>query len=378
MHLMPKFDQISARHPCWLSMKKIDWYILRKFLGTFFYAILILVVIAVVVDFAEKLDDFVNNNISMHEIIFGYYVAFIPYIAAMLFPLFTFIAVIFFTSKMAYRSEIIAIISSGASFNRFLRPYWVGGIFLSLLLAAASISVIPWANHVRINFENKYVNNKTAPGPVTNIHLRIDPVSYVSIQSYDPAYKTAYDFMLHKIDNQRLYYQLAAESIIWDTTKKAWITRHAEVRLFNGMHEAIWLVRDTTLKIPLLPADLMPGEETMQGMSTSRLNAFIKQQEQRGAQGLNALYVEKYKRIGGPVAVIIMTLIGVVIASRKIRGGSGLHLALGILISSAYIVCMQFSYTFSTKGSLNPFIAVWIPNLIFGLLAWLVYARAPK
>jgi len=359
-------------------MKKIDWYILRKFLGTFFYAILLFIIIAVVIDIAEKLGDFVSNNITIHEIIFGYYIAFIPYIAAMLFPLFTFIAVIYFTSKMAYRCEIIAIINSGASFNRFLRPYWVGGILLTVLLAVANQSLIPWANHVRIHFEDKYINNKTTPGPVNNIHLRIDPVTYVSIISYDPAYRTGYDFMLDKIKGQILYYELEAESIIWDSSKKAWITHHAVVHQINGMQERVRVVVDTTLRIPLVPADLLPQHNAMEGMSTATLNTYIARQRLRGVTGINFLYVEKYKRIGAPVAVIILTIIGAVIASRKIRGGSGLHLALGILISSAYIICMQFSYTFSTKGSLNPLLAVWLPNIIFAFLAYLFYRQAPK
>jgi lipopolysaccharide export system permease protein len=359
-------------------MRKIDWYILRKFMGTFVYAILIFIVIAVVVDIPEKLDDFVNNSLTLHEIVFGYYLVFIPYIAAMLFPLFTFIAVIFFTSKMAYRCEIIAIIGSGASFNRFMRPYWVGGIFLTVLMITANRSFIPWANRVRLKFEDTYVNNKTPAGPVNNIHLRIDAKNYVSLMSYDPAYGTGYDFILNKLEGQQLVYQLESESLIWDSSRKGWMIHHAAVHRINGLHEAIWIVHDTLLKIPLLPSDLLPQQDAMQGMSTPTLNLRIAQQKLRGVQGINVLYVEKYKRTAGPVAVLILTIIGAVIACRRIRGGSGLHLALGIMISSAYIICMQFSYTFSTKGSLNPLLAVWIPNVVFALLAWRLYARAPK
>ncbi|HUX84470.1 MAG TPA: LptF/LptG family permease [Chitinophagaceae bacterium] len=359
-------------------MKKIDWYILRRFLSTFLFAILLFVIIAVVIDITEKLDDFVNNSLTFREIVLGYYVAFVPYITAMLFPLFTFLAVIYFTSKMAYQSEIIAIIGSGVSFNRYMRPYWVGGILLCLVLMAGNRSFIPWANRVRLLFEDTYVNNRTPTGPVSNIHLRIDPKTYVSIMSYDPTYRAGYDFILSRMKGQQLVYKFEAESVVWDTARKGWVTRHAAVHVINGLHEAIWLVHDTILKIPMLPSDLKPQQDAMEGMSTPVLNAHIAQQKLRGVQGINALYVEKYKRIAAPVAVVILTMIGAVIACRRIRGGSGLHIALGIAISSAYIVCMQFSYTFSTKGSLNPFIAVWLPNLIFGLIAWRLYVRAPK
>ncbi|MHB1920954.1 MAG: LptF/LptG family permease [Chitinophagaceae bacterium] len=359
-------------------MKKIDWYILKKFLGTFLYAMIIFIVISVVIDITEKLDDFVSQSVSMSSII-GYYMAFIPYISALLFPLFIFISVIFFTSKMAYQSEIIAILGSGVSFNRMLRPYWVGAIFLGLLLSVSNHFIVPRANQVRIAFENKYVNNKQGLDQVNNFHLRIDSDSYVSMFNYDPNYKSAYGFTLEKIKGQDLFYKLEVQRLDWDSSKKAWKTNYGIVREINGLHEQVrTITKDTLLKLHLSPNDMIPEKNLKDAMTTPQLNRFIAQQKLRGAGGLNFLYVEKYGRTASGFAVIILTLIGVVIASRKIRGGSGLHLALGIVISSAYILFMQFSTTFSTKGNLDPLLAVWIPNILFAILAFFLYRQAPK
>lgn len=360
-------------------MKKIDWYILRKFLGTFFYAILIFIVISVVIDITEKIDDFISSGLSASQIFFQYYIGFIPHIVALLFPLFIFIAVIFFTSKMAYRSEIIAIIGSGVSFNRLLRPYWVGSILLALLLGLSNQWVIPRANRVRTAFEEKYIDDQDKQRDViSNIHMRIDPKTYISIFSYYPSDKYASGVTIENISGEILQSKLETQILRWDSTQKVWKANIAVVRSLGPMQQAIYEARDTTLKLPLTPEDLTQRSDIKEALTTPELDRYIARQEMRGTEGINYLYVEKYRRVASAFAVIILTLIGAVIASRKVRGGSGLHLALGIVISSAYIVFMQFSTTFSVKGTLNPLLSVWIPNFMFAAIAYWLYRRAPK
>lgn len=359
-------------------MKKLDWYILKKFLGTFFYAILIFVVISVVIDITEKINDFINNHLTIYEIIFKYYIGFVPYIAALLFPLFIFLSVIFFTSKLAYKTEIVAILSSGVSFNRFLRAYWVGAILVAVLLGASNQLVIPVANRVRTAFENRYINNKRMANAISNIHLRIDTLSYITMNTYFPVDKYASGFILDEIRGETLLSKLEASTITWDSSKKAWQATQAVVRSFDGLHQSVRQVSDTTLKLALEPGDLIRENNIIESMTTPELNRFIARQKLRGAEGLNYLYVEKYRRTASAFAVVILSIIGVVIASRKVRGGSGLHLALGIVISSAYIVFMQFSTTFSVKGNLPPLLSVWIPNFIFAGVAFWLYRKAPK
>ncbi len=359
-------------------MKKLDWYILKKFLGTFFFAILIFAVLSVVIDITEKIDNFIKHNLSAGYIATHYYIGFIPHILALLFPLFIFIAVIFFTSKLAYRSEIIAILSTGVSFRRFLRAYWVGGILLALLLGVANQGLIPKANRVRVKFENTYVKDQKQSFVLQNLHMRIDSLRYITMRNYYGADKYGNGFVLEKIQGEQLLSRLEARTVTWDSTKKGWETRRAIVRKLTPDKVLIKNVPDTVLNLNLTPKDLRTSTDLVEAMTTKELNDYIHHQKIRSTGGLNYLFVEKYRRTASAFSVIILTLIGAVIASRKVRGGSGLHLALGIVISAAYIVFMQFSTTFSIKGTLDPLIAVWIPNIAFGALAVYLYLNAQK
>lgn len=361
-------------------MTKIDWYILKRFLGTFFYAIMILTIISVVIDITEKMDDFISNHLSVPFIVAHYYLAFIPYIIALLFPLFVFIAVIFFTSKMAYRLEVMAILSSGVSFWRFLRPFWVGGAFLALLLGVANQGVIPHANKTRIKFENRYTTsyNPDKSNTLTNVHVRVDSFDYISMNAFYIDDNYASGFTMERIKGQQLLSKLEAPSITWDSAQKVWKTGRAVIRFMDGMSVPVKVVSDTTLHLNITPQDIEVNTDAQVSMSTKELNHYIARQELRGAGGLNYLYVEKYRRTSSAFAVLILTFIGAIIASRKVRGGSGLHLALGIVLSAAYILFMQFSTTFSVKGTLNPLLAVWIPNILFGGIALWLYKKAPK
>ncbi|KAA2240505.1 YjgP/YjgQ family permease [Chitinophaga agrisoli] len=359
-------------------MTKIDWYILRKFIGTFIYSIIILLVISVVIDVTEKVDDFMGNNLSLRTIIVDYYFGFIPHIAALLFPLFIFISVIFFTSKMAYRSEIIAILAAGVSFRRMLRPYWIGAFLFGGLLWLGNRWTVPNANRIRTTFENKYVNSHSDNHTMYDKTTRIDSFTYVTFGSYDPTYKSGGNFVLERVEGMDMTLKVRADRITWDSVKNVWNLNYVSLRRIKGLKETWWSKQDTSLKLALNPKEMVEEKNIQEAMTTPQLNAFINREELRGAEGLNTYYVERYRRTSAAAAVIILSLIGAIIASRKVRGGSGLHLALGIVISASYIIFLQFSTVFSTKANLNPLLAVWIPNFLFGGLAFWLYMRAPK
>ncbi len=356
-------------------MKKLDWYIIKKFVGTFFFAILILAVIACVIDYSEKVDDFVAKKAPLPEIL-NYFKNFIPHISALLFPLFIFIATIFFTSKLAYKSEIIAMLAGGISFQRFMRPYLIGGGFLCLLSLLANHWIVPNANKQRLAFEDKYVHNaKIASG---NIHMRLSKNLFIYLQSYDFATNAGYRFTAEDIDGIRLRQKLSADRISYDTIKKTWLLTGITIRDNDSTHETLRFADRMEMKYPFEPKDLVEDENVKESLTTPELNRYIIQERMRGRESLNFFLVERDRRTAQPFAGLILTLIGVCIASRKVRGGSGFHLALGIVISALYILLLQFSTTFSTKAGLNSVIAVWIPNILFGILAYYLYRRQVK
>ncbi|PUZ27422.1 lipopolysaccharide export system permease protein [Chitinophaga costaii] len=359
-------------------MKKLDWYIFKKFVGTFFYSLIILLVISVVIDITEKVDDFMRNNLTLKTIIFDYYIGFIPSIAALLFPLFIFISVIFFTSKMAYRSEIIAILASGVSFRRFLRPYWVGAFFFGGVLWLANRWVVPNANRIVTSFQENYVRRHEDVLAIYDKTVRIDSFNYVTFGSWDPNYKSGATFVMQEIHRQNIAYKLKADRITWDSVAHKWKMYNISMRHINGLKETWTYKQDSLMKLRITPEELINKRDEQVAMTTPQLTDYINRQQLRGAEGLNTYLVEKYRRTAAAFMVVILTLIGGVIASRKVRGGSGLHLAIGIVISATYIIFLQFATVFSTKSNLNPLLAVWIPNVIFGALAFYLYRRAPK
>jgi lipopolysaccharide export system permease protein len=364
-------------------LKKIDRYILSKYLSTFFFCLILLTAIVVVVDVSEKTDDFVKSKLPVSKIITDYYFGFIPRIDAMLFPLFVFIAVIFFTSKMATRSEVVAILSSGVSYRRFLLPFIVGGLFLSILLWFGYQYVVPKANKKWGDFETKYIdpnfgNNTGNNTYKQHIYFRNDSNTYIGISGYDTVSKNGNGFFVQRFSNNKLLYNLRADNFNWDTAAKKWKLVNVTERTLNGITETVKRTPELKMNYDFKPVDLRKDEYLKDQMPTPVLNQFIKRERLRGSEGLNALLVERYNRDAIPVSVLILTIIGAVLASRKVRGGSGLHLALGVVISVLYILFSRFSIVFATKGSFTPFIAAWTPNFFFGLLAFYLYKKAPK
>lgn len=361
-------------------MKKIDSYILKKFLSTFFFCILLMTLIVVVIDISEKTDDFVKSGLTAWEIVNQYYLAFIPRIDAMLFPLFVFIGVIFFTAKMAERTEVVAIISSGISLRRFLLPYWLGGIFLALLLWLTNHFILPGANTKWVNFENKYIGGAVSDDAVyqRNYYFRMDSNSYAGMHSYDTTSRMGNTFFIQRLKNNQLVYNLRADNISWDTAQKKWKLNNVMERYFYPGREELKYNRNLYMDYNFRPIDLRRDAFLKDGLTTPELDEKIRIEKLRGNENINSLLVERYNRDAIPVSVIILTLIGGITASKKVRGGSGFHLAIGIILSLVYVLCSRFSLIFSIKGNFHPLIAVWVPNIVFGTLAYYLYRRAAR
>lgn len=359
-------------------LKKLDWYILFKFLTTFFFSLILFTIISTVIDMSEKTDDFAKHNLDYKTVFREYYAGFIPFILAMLFPLFVFISVIFFTSKMANRSEFIAILASGVSLRRILRPYWVGGIFLAILLFLANYYILPRANEKRTKFEVKYTQTTKMEYISKSIYMRVDSFSYCGIRYYDTTAKGGGTFFMETIKNHKVVYNLRADNINWDTAKKVWKLTGVIERTVGDLKEDVKFHQELYKNFNFTPVDLQRDEYVKDRLTTPELNRMIAAEKLRGSETVRELTMEKAKRLATPISVIILTLIGAIMACRKIRGGSGAHLALGIILCAFFILTDRFSTIFSTKGNLNPYIAAWLPNVMFGFVTLWLYKKAPK
>ena len=363
-------------------MKTIDWYIIKKFFVTFLFCLIALSVLVIIVDLSEKTDDFAKTGLPAKTIITDYYFGFLPRIIAMLFPLFIFIAVIFFTSKMANRSEIIAILSSGTSFWRFLRPYLVGGILFTAFLWWANQYILPPANQKWATFNSKYIDFNYGgyenTSTISNKYFKLDSFSYAGIRYYDTTTRTGNNFFIQRFNKTDLVYNLRAQSIRWDTGTRKWRLDNVTERTINGLHQQLKESESMQMNFNFKPRDLKRDEYMKDKLTTPELNEFIALEKSRGSGDVNSLMLEKQNRNANPVSVFILTIIGATIASRKIRGGSGFHLAIGVMICVLYILIGRFSAVFSLKGNFNPIVAAWLPNVAFGFLAWYLYRKASK
>lgn len=358
-------------------MKKLDWYIIRKFLGTFFYAITLIVTIAVIFDISEKIDDFIEKQAPIREIAFTYYLNFIPHFANLFSPLFVFISVIFFTSKMASNTEIVAILSSGVSFARLLRPYMIAATLLALLSFTLNNFVIPRANEKRIAFENIYVRNPYINTEM-NIHRQIRPGTFIYLESFNSLNLTGYRFSLEKIYDGQMSYKLISDVIRWDSVKNIWTLENYFTRRINGLNESINAGAKLDTLFDFKPEEFSTRVNNVETMNLFELNKFIEQEKIRGSDSIDYYLIEKYNRVALPTATFILTLIGVALSSRKVRGGIGMHIGIGVVISFSYILFMQVSNTFAIYGGIPPLVAVFIPDIIFGSLAIYLLKKAPK
>jgi lipopolysaccharide export system permease protein len=360
-------------------MKTIDWYILKKFFITFFFFLIALTVLVIIIDLSEKTDDFAKTKLPVKTIITDYYFGFIPRIDAMLFPLFIFLSVIFFTSVMANRSEIIAILSSGVSFSRFLRPYFFGGALLTIFLWWCNQYILPPANQKWATFNSKYIDFNYGgyenTSTISNKYFKLDSFSYAGVRYYDTVNRRGSNFFIQRFNNTNLIYNLRAQTILWDTATRKWKLENVIQRRINGLKQEVSQTATMQMNFNFKPRDLQRDEYMKDKLTTPELNEFIKLEKIRGAEDVNTLLLEKHNRNANPASVFILTIIGASVASRKIRGGSGFHLAIGVLICVLYILVGRFSSVFSIKGNFNPLVAAWLPNVAFGFLAWYLYRR---
>lgn len=359
-------------------MKKIDLYIIRKFLGTFFFTIALIIVIVIIFDVSEKIDDFIKNQAPLKEIIFSYYLTFIPFFTNMFSPLFTFIAVVYFTSRMAYNTEIIAILGSGVSFRRILYPYLFAASILMVMSFYLSNFLIPYTNKVKLKFENTYIF-KTKFNNDYNIHVQNKPGEILYVESFNNIENRGYNFSMEKIGAKGLILKLKAESIYYDTLTKRWTITNFMLRTFHADGSETFTrgaTIDTTFNVT--PHDFSSFLQPVEIMNFIQIRHFIENEKIKGSENVKFYEVEKHKRLAFPVATLILTIIGASLSSRKLRGGIGLHLAFGIILSFSYIVFMQISTVFATFGTFSPALAVWIPNFIYSLLAIYLVRLAPK
>lgn len=360
-------------------LKIVDSFIIGKYLGTFVYTLVLFVIIIIIFDLSEKLDDFLEADLSIWQVLTKYYAGSIPFYVNMLSPLINFIAVIFFTAKMADQTEIVPILSGGVSFNRFLRPYFISAFIIFSANLLSNLYVLPYTNRIKNKFENEVVN-KNDPFTKANIHMKIDSNTYIYIENFDNRANIGYRFSLDKFKGDQLKKKLVADQIAWDSVKRVWKMTNYSVRNVEGMKESmvynITAQKDTILD--MRPDDFSAYLNIFESMSNKELSDKIKKEKIRGSGIMSDLLFEQYKRWFQPFSAFILTLIGVALSSRKVRGGVGLPLGVGIILSFAYIVFSQFAKMFSTKGGLPPLLAVLLPTIIFGILGLYLLKRAPK
>jgi len=362
-----------------LKIKIIDLYIIKKFLGTFFFCLVLILTIAVVFDFAEKIDNFMEKSAPLNAVVFDYYLNFIPYFAILFAPLFVFIAVIFFTSRMAVNTEIIAILNSGMSFRRMMWPYFLSAVVIGGMIFYLTNFVIPHSNLVRLDFEDKYYRPRGRRVNIENIHRQVFKNIYVYIESYNPVYLRGRNFTIEKFDNNgRLISKLSAPSVTWDSVSRKWSALNYVHREIKGSEEVVTKGSkiDTTLTID--PSDLARDASFVGTMNWQELDNYIDLLEMQGSDEIKVFLIEKHRRIASPFAVFILSLIGVSLSSRKVRGGIGMNIGIGLALSFSYIFFQQFASQFSLKGNLSPGLAMWIPNMLFMIIALVLYKMAPK
>jgi len=363
-------------------LKRLDWYIIKKFLGTYLFTIGLIIIIMVVFDFNEHIDDLIKA--STKEIIFDYYLNFIPYFINLFSPLFVFIAIIFFTSKLAENSEIIAMFSTGMSFKRMMVPYMLSAALIAAFTLYLGSQVIPKGSIKRLAFEEEYdlhhYNRDTESGSY-NIQLMVDEGVIAYMESFQVLTNTGYRFALDKFEGKKLVSHMTARSVFYDTLaaeKYHWIARNYMIRDLSGNIESISQGTELDTVIRFEPADFLVQNGQHETMSTSELREYIGRQKERGMGNVQDFEIEYHKRFAMSFAAFILTIIGVSLSSRKRKGGMGLHLGIGLGLSFGYILFQTVSSNFAITGTMSAFWAEWLPNLVFLPIAIFLYIKAPK
>lgn len=361
-------------------LKILDWYIIKKFIGTYFFAIILIISISIVFDFNEHLAKFTQYHAPWKAIIFDYYLNFIPYFANLFSPLFVFIAVIFFTSKLAGNSEIISMLAAGVSFKRLMRPYMISAAIISLLTFFLGAYVIPKGTIVKQNFETIYKNKKRNTS-AQNVQLQVGKGVIAYMQHYDNNTKRGFGFNLDKFENKKLVSHLTAQEIQYDTisdSKYHWKISQWRIRDMKGLREKITSGARKDTMIMMEPTDLVFSKGQQETFTSPQLREYISKQIDRGSGNVVQYEVEYHKRIASSFASFILTTIGMSLSSRKRKGGMGLYLGIGLALSFTYILLQAVSSTFAIQADTPPMLAAWIPNIIFAVVAYFCYRQAPN
>lgn len=363
-----------------LKITRIDRYIITKFLSTYIFLIAIIISIAIIFDFNEKIDKITQSHVSIQKVIFDYYLNFVPYFSNLFSPLFVFIAVIFFTSKLADNSEIIAMKSTGMSFRRLLRPYMISAGIIALTTFLLGAYVIPRGNVARVNFDNTYIKKKKITS-ADNIQMQVDTGVVAYITHFDNITKSGYGFSLDKFVNKKLVSHLTAQTIQYDTLSErrySWSLLNYQIRTLKGMREKITSGEKMDTVIMMEPSDFFYTNNQQETMTLPQLDEFIDRQKLRGAAGVSTFEVEFHKRFAMPFAAFILTIIGVSLSCEKRKGGMGTSIGIGLTLSFSYILFQTISSTFAINAGWPPMISVWIPNLLFALIAFILFKKTPQ
>lgn len=355
----------------YIMIKKLDRYIISKFLSTFFFTVLIFTMISVIIDFSEKVEKFIESDITKYEIYVEYYPGFIMFIAGLLWPLYTLISVIFFTSRMAYNSEIISIFNAGVSFRRLMRPYLIAAALIAGLHLIGNHYFIPLGNKARLDVEHAYIWTNNDKGKTKDVHMFVAPNTKVYINYYRKRDSTARKFRMERFEDGKLVYLLKANTAEWIGPPDRWKLRNYEIRTFDGMQEELILGRgeDMDTTVNLRPEDFVDYKEQHMMMTSAQIDEYIELQQQRGVGNTKKYEIEYHRRTAEPFTIFILTIIGMALAARKVRGGIGLHLAIGVGIGALFIFFSRFAVVFAAGRVIPVVVGIWLPNVIFGLVA---------
>ncbi|MBP6230175.1 MAG: LptF/LptG family permease [Paludibacteraceae bacterium] len=358
-------------------LKKLDIYIIKKFLGTYFLSILLIMSIAIVIDVTEKIDDFYAADLDLSTILFDYYINFIPYYMNLFSSLFTFISVIFVTSKLAFNSEIIAMLASGISLKRILLPYFVAATVIALFTFYIGGYIIPPGNKVRYEFEQLHIDRKPIEQTIRNIQLKVDPNKIAYMERFELTDNMGYRFSLDVFEGKTLISHTTSNTIQWDSASM-WTLGNFTKRDFIDLKEELSIGEKMSMEINMKPSDFGWLKNQYEHLTTPALKKHIEEQSKRGTVGLSLYKLEYAKRYAMPFAAFVLTLIGVSLGSRKVRGGTGLHIMIGFLLSVTYILATMISASLTVKAGFNPAVAIWTPNVFYFIIGLYLYKIAPK
>jgi lipopolysaccharide export system permease protein len=360
-----------------MRLKILDRYLIKNFLITYVFVAFVIVLIICMIDYTEKVDDFLNKKAPLREIIIDYYLNLIPYWINYISPLMVFIATVFFTSRIAARTEIIAMLSSGISFGRMLLPYMIGATVLGFLTFLQVGWVLPLANKIRNNFEKTYVKSEFYFSG-RNVHITIAPDVYAYLESYNTSSKTGNKFTMETIKGNKLVQKFSADKIVWQPQKEKWTLKNYQVRSLDSLGEKVTTGVEIDTTINLFPRDFESDYNLFETFTLPELNAYIDLLKSRGADGLEVYLIEKYIRFTQPFAILILTAIGVIVSARKSRKGVGWQIALGFMLAFIYILFFLLSKGVAEAGTINTLLAVWLPNIIFSFIGVILYKTLPR